>query len=231
MPCSKPLSRNGWDYKHGEENIFAHTSTSMWIGSIDVGIANMGFAVLDTDTCQVVHLERFDLRVAADGTRRVPFSDKAAVFLVHRALMERRTWFERCTAVCIEKQMMRRMLHIQYIMEALLMPWTTVLQVDARSVKSFAGTGCRKSHAKNKQAAVEAVKQLLDEDGLAQLAQFRKQDDVADALLGAFYGAEHYETLCAVKARACSVGQAAGTATKGRRRRQPATKKRRRGER
>ena len=96
------------------------------------------------------------------------------------------------------------MLILQYIMEALLMQWTTVLQVDPRAVKTFAGTGCRGTHAANKKAAIAAAKRLVDADGRARIATFKKKDDVCDALLGGLYAAEHYEELCATKARACT---------------------------
>ena len=176
----------------------------MLLGSVDVGIANVGFCVYDTDRRSVVHLERFDLRRDVDGAT-VPFSDKAAVFLVHRALVRRRAWFARCAAVMIEKQMMRRMIIIQYVFEALLGSWTTVLQVDPRAVKRFVGTGCRGSHAKNKRAAIAKAHAVMDAAGRACLASFgAKQDDVADAFLQALYGAARYEALCAQKLAACA---------------------------
>lgn len=194
----------------------------MLVGSLDIGIANVGFAVYDTDRATVVHLERFDVR--RDGTGpRVPFSDKAAVFLVQRAVVRRRDLFAQCTVVAIEKQMQRSMIIIQYVFEALLGGLTTVVQVDPRAVKTFMGTGCRGSHARNKRAAVVALKDLLDAPGRARLATFKKQDDVADALFGALFTAARYDTLCAQKMTACAPVVPASKRRK-RKRKRPSTR-------
>ena len=103
----------------------------MLVGSIDIGITNVGFAVFDTDRRSVVHLERFDLRsdggvpatTAAAAARRVPFSDKAAVWLVQRAIAQRAHWFERCNVVAVEKQPVFVLHGIFLLQRAALSPW------------------------------------------------------------------------------------------------------------
>jgi hypothetical protein len=174
----------------------------MIIGSLDIGIVNVGFCVYDTSTCRVRHVEIINL-IALHGQRRLQFQDKSAVFLVKRAINARKALFDECDVIGIEKQMTRKMVIIQYVFESVLSESCTVFQVPPRSVKTFFHTS-RGNHLLNKKAAIVCLLSLLDDDGKAKIARFHKKDDVADAILQAMYISHHYELLMDKKIEACS---------------------------
>ena len=158
----------------------------MFVASIDVGTRNLALAVYSSDTHSVVHMEIINLSHTSRGIVRM--HDQSLVHLVRKMVMDRKALFERCTIVAIEKQMRRQMIAIQFVLEAILTPMVQyVVQIPPQNVKRWIGTGCRKSHAKNKKAAIKKLKELLDPAGLEQLKRFKKQDDVADASLQAMY--------------------------------------------
>ena len=156
----------------------------MRIGSFDIGIKNIGFAVFNSATRSVEHLEIIDL--CKTGGRRVPFGDKNAVSLVRALVRKRRALLASCDVVAIEKQMIRKMIIIQFVLEAVLSEVTTPMQVHARSVKVFFKIGTGK-HRTNKKAAIKKTYEILDERGHAVINKFKKKDDVCDAILQAIF--------------------------------------------
>ena len=159
----------------------------MLVGSIDVGTRNLALAVYNSDTHAIIHVEVIDLsRVSVRGM--VKIGEQSLVFLVTKMIEDRREIFSRCTIVGIEKQMTRRMLAVQFILEAVLTPLVPyVVQVVPSNVKRWLGTGCRRNHKKNKRAAIAKLKELIGPEGSARLAKFKKKDDVADSSLQAMY--------------------------------------------
>ena len=158
----------------------------MFIGSIDVGTRNLAFAVFNSSTNSIVHMEIIDLSKVDNTVVRV--NEQSLVYLVRTMVEKRRRIFELCTIVGIEKQMTRRMLAVQFILECVLYPMVQyVVQIPPANVKRWIGTGCRKNHRKNKKAAVAKLKSMIGEEGRKALAKFKKQDDVADSSLQAMY--------------------------------------------
>ena len=176
----------------------------MIIGSIDVGIVNMGFCLLDSATNRVKHVEIINLLFVPGNARRLNYGDKSAVFLVKRAITARQHLFDQCDVIGIEKQMSRKMIIIQIALESVLAGHCTVFQISPRSVKTVFNTS-RGNHTKNKHAAIRRMYDLLDADGREKFNGFRKKDDVADAILQAMYIAKKYDFLMDQKIKACSI--------------------------
>jgi len=176
----------------------------MLIGSIDIGIRNIGFCVYDSETGAVKALEIIDLLYVPGSHKLFNFGDQSIVFLVKRVIVQRKELFASCSIVGIEKQMTRRMVLIQYAFECLLDEITTVVQISPRSVKKLFDTS-RGNHAKNKIAAIACLYTLFDKKGMEQVAKFRKKDDIADAILQAMFIAHDYDALIDKKIKECSI--------------------------
>ena len=159
----------------------------MFVGSIDVGTRNLALAVYNSDSNSIVHMEIIDLsRVSVHGIVRI--GEQSLVYLVRKMVEDRQQLFQMCTIVGIEKQMTRRMLAVQFILETVITPLVPyVVQIPPSNVKRWIGTGCRKNHAKNKRAAIKKLRELIGPEGCRQLNKFKKKDDVADSSLQAMY--------------------------------------------
>ena len=174
----------------------------MLVGSIDIGIRNIGLCQYDSETRAVTYVELLDLLYVPGTSKRLQLNDHSVVFLVRRAVEARLEMFKQCDIVAIEKQMTRKMVLIQLAFECILDPYTCVFQISPRSVKSMFKTS-RGNHSGNKKAAIAHLYSLLDESGIEKVSQFRKKDDVADAILQAIYAAEHADALLKKKTDAC----------------------------
>ena len=192
----------------------------MLIGSIDIGIRNIGFCVYDSETSAVKVLEIIDLLHVPGCTKLFNFGDQSIVFLVKRVIEQRKELFASCAIVGVEKQMTRRMVLIQFAFECLLDEITTVVQISPRSVKKLFDTS-RGNHAKNKIAAIACLYTLLDKKGMEEVAKFSKKDDIADAILQAMFIAHAYDALLDKKIKECSIP----TKVKRKRKRRASTKK------
>ena len=175
------------------------SSRTVRIGSIDVGTKNLAFVILDATTSgnHIVHAELVDLSKSRAGGPTVKYSDRTAEFLVRRFVEERHHLFADVDACAIEKQLTRRMLQVQYLLEAVLSPTCKVFQVPAMNVKRMFGTS-RGSRAKNKVVAAKKFRTMLDPAALGRLdRQFKKahHHDIADASLQALYVASRHDAL------------------------------------
>ena len=161
----------------------------MLIASIDVGTVNLALAVVNSDSNAVVHMEIIELAELPPGGR-TPFSDLSVVHLLRLFVQQRAALFSACTVVALEKQLIRKMVIVQFVLEATLAAHGVryVVQVPPRNVKAYIGTS-RGDYGKNKKAAVRKLRQLLGAEGERLLDERfpRKQDDVADAVLQGLY--------------------------------------------
>ena len=136
---------------------------NMLIGSLDIGIRNLGFCIYNTETNSIQHVEVIDLLRVRGSKRRLPFGDLSVLFLVKRMVADRAALFQQCTYIGIEKQMSRKMILIQFCLEAVLDQCCEVFQISPRCVKSMFGTS-RGKHAANKRAAIVKMYELIDAD-------------------------------------------------------------------
>jgi len=166
----------------------------MLVGSIDVGTRNMALCVYCTETKRVKLLELYDLTQC----KKYAFADQNAVFLCNHFIETHLKLLRQCAYVGIEKQMIRKMVIVQYSLEALLHAHTCVLQIVPRCVKIMFNIS-KGSHARNKRAAISKVEALIPNG----LSAFRKKDDVADAVLMALYLARDHEKLVQKKLQYC----------------------------
>jgi|32_taG_2_1085360.scaffolds.fasta_scaffold33569_3 hypothetical protein len=170
----------------------------MIVGSLDIGIRNIGFCVYDSGTKRVLHLRLLNL-IYEKG---VKMCDGNVVYLVRRAIDSAKELFAMCDVVCIEKQLTRKMILIQIAFEALLDRDTAVLQVSARSIKCMFGTGTGK-HKSNKKVAIQKVYRIVDRRTQLLIDAFPKKDDVCDAILQAIYLGENVKRLLDAKIASC----------------------------
>ena len=183
---------------------------------------------------RIIRAEIINLAHDAGEAGVVPYGDRTAEFLVRRAIEKRRAVFDMCCAVAIEKQLMRTMIVVQFLLEAILAPIVPyVVQVPAQNVKRHFRTGTG-NHAKNKKAATKYFRAKIGPAGCDVLdARFpRKQDDIADAALQSMYVAEKYDAIITawknMRRPASRASQAAAAAKKKKKKKNKASRKRKR---
>ena len=134
-------------------------------------------------------MEIIELAELPEGGR-TPFTDLSVVHLMFLLVKQRAALFRSVTIAAIEKQLIRKMIVVQFALEAALVAHGVphVVQIPPRNVKLYIGTS-RGDYTKNKKAAVRKLRQLLGAQGsqLLDVRFPRKQDDVADAVLQALY--------------------------------------------
>ena len=185
----------------------------MLVASIDVGTRNCALVVYDSVAHAVLAAEVVDLcrptaDADADAAVVVPVADQNVVYLCAAFVRARATVWAAVDVVAVEKQLSRRMLQVQYVLEAQLTArGVEVLQVAPRSVKLHFGLLGRGNHAANKRRAVAAFTAMLGPGGREQLcARFpTKRDDVADAVLRALFVAAKAPALRKKRGRACGL--------------------------
>jgi hypothetical protein len=190
----------------------------MLVASIDVGTRNCALVVYDSVAHAVLAAEVVDLcRPTADADADadadaavvvVPVADQNVVYLCAAFVRARATVWAAVDVVAVEKQLSRRMLQVQYVLEAQLTArGVEVLQVAPRSVKLHFGLLGRGNHAANKRRAVAAFTAMLGPGGREQLcARFpTKRDDVADAVLQALFVAAKAPAPRKKRGRACGL--------------------------
>ena len=211
-----------------------HCGARRYIASFDVGTVNLALVVYDRVAHRIVRAEIINLARDAGDAGVVPYSDRTAEFLVRRAVEKRRAVFDMCCAVAIEKQLMRTMIVVQFLLEAILAPIVPhVVQVPAQNVKRHFRTGTG-DHARNKKAATKYFRNKIGPAGCAVLDERfpRKQDDIADAALQAMYVSEKYASIVSawrtMRTPATRAAQAKAEAAKKKKKKAKASRKRKR---
>lgn len=167
------------------------------IGSIDPALCNVGFAILDTETSQIVHLAKVNLLK--------PLSLPGKSFVFKRALIptlarffveDRIDLLKSCDVIVFENQMSARFIMMQMCWETILMEYCPCIVIHPSCVKKHFNTS-KKDYALNKVAAVECCQSILSKENWSLIEQFpaKKRDDVADAVLQAFYTMDNYDDL------------------------------------
>jgi hypothetical protein len=176
-----------------------------WVFSIDVGIVNVGAALMNAKTGDVAFADRLQLapslRAMAKESEITPrvfklFFDEGSPY---------RRMIDKARIVLIEQQMTSKQKLIQYTIGAYcLMLNKPYRYVGPKSIKAFYNTGKfsrraagkavrgkKENHAANKKAAIALAKAKWP--SIMAGVGSKKQDDVADALLQASWFREAHQ--------------------------------------
>ena len=160
---------------------------SEYIISIDVGIKNLGFAVLEASSNNLVVWKRVNL---VTSNTYQPFRN---VEYIHQFIENHATYFADAKLVIIERQMRVNMRIIESVVHSMF--YGRCMVVQAQHVKLHFGLN-KRDYRKNKQAAVDFVNEQMEHSEPhipnlhtwnAHWVQEGKQDDLADALIMLMY--------------------------------------------
>ena len=148
----------------------------MKIVSIDVGLRNFGYAIIEDNK-----LIDFDSICIWD---LVPKQKRTDYPYIARVLVDKTNIFDGVDCVLIERQMQARMKMIACALRCFF--WGKSHMVAPLSVRKFfkISTGVYK---KNKKASIELAPKYLNEDQLKIFVSHKKKDDCADAILQGLY--------------------------------------------
>jgi hypothetical protein len=163
-----------------------------YIIAIDVGIKNLGFAVLQNDSNLLVYWERVSL--VPHGN----YQPYKSVEYVHKFVQDHATYFANAKLIIIERQMRVNMRIIEAIVHTMFIDRCLVVQ--AQHVKLHFGLNTR-DYRKNKKAAVDFVNAQMqsEQPHITNLQEWSghwlqegKQDDLADAAIMIMYYVRTY---------------------------------------
>ena len=163
-----------------------------YIIAIDVGIKNLGFAVLQTSDNTLVVWKRVNL---VPSHNYQPYKN---VDYVHQFVQDHANYFATAKLVIVERQMRVNMRIIEAVVHSLF--YGRCLVVQAQHVKLHFGLN-KRDYRKNKRAAVDFVNEQMqaDEPHIHNLQLWKphwttegKQDDLADAVIMLMYYVRTY---------------------------------------
>ncbi|AUD57314.1 Holliday Junction Resolvase RuvC [Pleurochrysis sp. endemic virus 2] len=161
-----------------------------YIIAIDVGLRNLGLCIFDFTTSQVVVWSKVAL---VHSGRYMP---KNNVQYVLNFIERYDKYFTHAFAVVIERQMRCNMRIVESILQALY--YDRCIIVNPRSMKVHYDIST-KNYAKNKQKAVDWVQafssanpEIFTRGLLDEFRSYKKQDDLADALILCLYYLDTY---------------------------------------
>ena len=184
----------------------------MLVCGIDIGIKNLAVCVTESATNSIVYLKRIDL---FDGNRPEP---KQIIYCAEQ-YFRANDIFKSVRLCIIENQMQQTMHKVAYALEALFAQFCRAHSVHPVKIKNHFGTRKLKGYKQNKNAAVEWIRANLvganlalfnevdgkNDDvsrimrGVTALSNIlfinKKTTQVADSIMLAQYGIEHYNVL------------------------------------
>ena len=162
----------------------------MIVLSIDVGIVNIGVALLQkkTNKIRVLFADKFSIVKKAKDLKETSVTDK----IFELFFIENKRLVSMCDFAVIEVQMKPKYKILQYSLGAFFKAFNTpCFYVSPRKIKTFykfgksnrktAVKGKAKNHSANKREAVAIAYKHFPE--IMSALDIKKQDDVADALL------------------------------------------------
>jgi Holliday junction resolvasome RuvABC endonuclease subunit len=167
----------------------------MLLFSIDVGIVNIGVAMVDSETKKIVYADKIQLASKAKLIKNMTQITNDTYQLLFSTTSKYNAMIQKSSIVLIEQQMKNRLTNIQMTIGAFCKSiQKPFVYVSPRSVKTFykLGKPSRKqkeskkaSHTANKKAAVQYVRKRWPE--IISSFDSSKQDDIADAILQAMW--------------------------------------------
>jgi hypothetical protein len=158
--------------------------------AIDVGIKNLGFCVFDFCTGKIVYWDCVNL---IPNGKYIPSNN---VDYVRSFVQKYEHYFDSAHKILVERQIRCNMRIVEAVLQT--MYYNVCIVVSARSVKMHYDLST-KNYRQNKQKAVlwasEFVKQnpnALEAEPINNWSSYKKQDDLADALLLVMYYLDTY---------------------------------------
>tara|TARA_B100000925_G_C22007160_1_gene474237 strand:- start:3524 stop:4003 length:480 start_codon:yes stop_codon:yes gene_type:complete len=144
----------------------------MRIVSIDVGLRNFGYAIIENN-----QLIEFDSICIWD---LVPKKNRTDYPFIARVLVDKTPIFNGADVVLIERQMQARMKMIACALRCFF--WDKSKMVAPLSVRKYfkISTGVYKD---NKKASITLVPKFLNEEQMKKFKVHKKKDDLSDAIL------------------------------------------------
>lgn len=171
-----------------------------YICGVDPGYCNLGIAIIDSETLEIVYLNNVNLFVVDDGTE-IEFDQKLVGYFLEKFCTKNKELFSKCKLFTVEHQIMERMNRIGFGIEALFSQYGRAITVHPSSVKAHFGTR-KGEYAQNKRAAVAWCNKNLKGVNLARFREFEqkglKTDDVADAICLARFGIDKKDELMTI---------------------------------
>ena len=148
----------------------------MRVVSIDVGLRNFGYAIINNGT-----LIEFDSICIWD---LVPKKKRTDYPYIARVLVDNTDIFNGADVILIERQMQARMKMIACALRCFF--WDTSKMIAPLSVRKYfkISTGVYKE---NKKASKNFVVRFLDQQQTEKYKSSKKQDDMADAIIQGMY--------------------------------------------
>jgi hypothetical protein len=144
-----------------------------------------------------VYLNNVNLFLDDDGTE-IEFDQKLVGYFLEKFVTKNKHIFSKVKLFCVEHQIQVRMMRVAFGAEALFSQFGRAVTVHPSSVKAHFGTR-KGEYAQNKRAAVMWCNQNLEGENLARFREFErkglKTDDVADAVMLAYFGIAHQKKL------------------------------------
>ena len=169
----------------------------VYVMGVDPGTKNLGIAIIDSDTLEIVYLNCVNLFLDDNGTE-IEFDQKLVGYFLEKFVTKNKAIFSKCKLFAVEHQIMERMNRVGFGIEALFSQYGRAITVHPSSVKAHFGTR-KGEYAQNKRAAVAWCNNNLEGVNLARFREFEqkglKTDDVADALMLAYYGIAKKDNL------------------------------------
>jgi hypothetical protein len=173
------------------------TNSTMYCLGCDPGTKNLGIAIIDSDTLEIVYLNCVNLFLDDNGTE-IEFDQKLVGYFLERFVKKNKHIFSKVKLFCVENQIMVRMQRVGFGAEALFSQYGRAVTVHPSSVKAHFGTR-KGEYAQNKRAAVAWCNNNLEGENLVRFREFErkglKTDDVADAVMLARFGIDRQEEL------------------------------------
>lgn len=175
-----------------------------WVLSIDVGIVNVGCALMNAKTGEIGFANRITL---APSMKAMAKEAEITPRVYKLFFKEFRPLVDKAALVIVEQQMKTKCKLIQYSIGAICMAIDKPYRyIGPRSIKAFYGTGktsrkgtgsavkgTKNNHAANKKAAIALAMKKWPR--IMSKIDKKKQDDVADALLQASWFRESNQEL------------------------------------
>ena len=168
--------------------------SNRYVIAVDVGIKNLGLAIFDLETSELVVWVRCSICKAG------PYYPSKNVEYIRQLIEDHATYFANAEKVLIERQMRVNMRIIESIIHALYFNKCIIMPAQIVKMHFQLNTGNYKS---NKRAAVDYIaRQFMDAD-ISMLSNCTemflvwtresKQDDLADSLLMIMYYLDTYK--------------------------------------
>ena len=168
-----------------------------YIMGVDPGTTNCSFCIMNSETKEIVYLCNKNLFEDDSGTIW-EMDPKNIPYFLEQFVTKNEELFSKCSLFVCEAQIQRKMFRVQFGLEALFSRYGRAVTIHPNSVKAWAKTRMG-NYTENKRKAVQWCNHNLEGVNLARFKEYEqkglKQDDIADAIIMAFFAIDKQEEL------------------------------------